>query len=108
VADNSEILLRAILSTTARQTFPEDRIAEIVLSKGANSKQLHAYNMCDGTMGQGEIATKLKLDRGNFSRTVARWIEAGIVFRLGEGRDSRLLHVYPLPEGVGKRGGRAK
>lgn len=96
MAENSEALLRAILSVSARQTFPPDKLAEIVLSKGAGTKQLEAFNLCDGTRAQGEVAKALKLDAGNFSKTVGRWIDAGIVFRLGEGRESKLLHVYPL------------
>jgi DNA-binding MarR family transcriptional regulator len=106
MAENSELLLRAILATTARQAFPVDRIVEIV-SKGGD-KQLRAYNMCDGTRGQSDIAKLLKLDQGNFSRTVGRWVDAGIVFRLGNGRDAKLLHVYPLPEDAGKTKIRAK
>lgn len=102
MADNTEALLRAILSTTAREAFPPDRVAEIV---GPGSKQIEAYNFCDGTQGQSAIAKKLKLDNGNFSRTVGRWIEAGIVFRLGEGREAKLLHVYPMVAGVRKTGG---
>lgn len=102
--DNSEALLRAILSVTARQTFPSDKLAEIVLSKGAGAKQLAAFNLCDGTKGQGEIAKAVKLDPGNFSKTVGRWIEAGIVFRLGEGREAKLLHVYPLNGDAKKKG----
>jgi len=92
---------------TARQTFPADKLAEIVLVRGAGAKHLTAYNLCDGTKGQGEIAKSLKLDQGNFSKTVARWIEAGVVFRLGVGREAKLLHVYPLPEGTLRKKGRA-
>ncbi|MBL8756903.1 MAG: MarR family transcriptional regulator [Phycisphaerae bacterium] len=92
MAENSEALLRAILSVTARQTFPPDKLAEIV---GA-AKQVQAFNLCDGSKGQADIAKTLKLDQGNFSRTVSRWVDEGIVFRLGEGREAKLLHVYPL------------
>ncbi|QOJ18498.1 MAG: MarR family transcriptional regulator [Phycisphaeraceae bacterium] len=106
--DNSEALLRAVLSVTARQTFPPDKLAEIVLSKGAGTKQLSAFNLCDGTKAQGEIAKALKLDPGNFSKTVGRWIDSGIVFRLGEGRDAKLLHVYPLNGDATKKKGTSK
>jgi hypothetical protein len=99
MSENTEALLRAVLSVTGRQAFPPDRLVEIVLFKGAGGKQLQAFNMCDGTKGQAEIAKALKIDSGNFSRTVSRWIDAGIVFRLGEGRDAKLLHVYALPKG---------
>jgi len=103
MTDNHEALLRAILMTVARQSFSVEQLADIVLSKTATAKQVRAYNMCDGSKGQAEIARALKLDAGNFSRTVARWVTEGVVFRLGEGRDARLLHAYPLPENGGKK-----
>jgi hypothetical protein len=105
MSETIEALLRAVLSVTGRQSFPQDRLVEIVLFKGAGKKQLMAFNMCDGTKGQAEIAKKLKIDSGNFSRTVSRWVDEGIVFRIGEGRDAKLLHVYALPEGVAKTRG---
>ena len=108
MSETIEALLRAVLSVTGRQVFPPDRLIEIVLSKGAGEKQLRAFNMCDGAKGQADIAKTLKLDSGNFSRTVSRWIDEGIVFRLGEGRDAKLLRVYALPEGVAKTRGRGK
>ncbi len=89
----SEELLRAIFQTTARQSFEENRLREIVMPRNSNKNQLQAYNACDGSKTQGEIAKANGLDTGNFSRTVARWIEAGIVFKLPE---NKLLHVYPL------------
>lgn len=105
---NNNPFLRAILSVTARQTFPPERLAEIVISKGAGAKQVKAFNLCDGSKAQGEIAKSLKLDAGNFSRTVSRWIDEGVVFRLGEGREAKLLHVYPLPDGITKKKGKTK
>lgn len=99
MAINGEALLQAILSMTARQAFPPSQLAEII---GPGAKQIDAYNLCDGTKTQGQIASELKLDAGNFSRTVARWIDEGIVFRLGEGRDSRLQHIYALRPRNGK------
>lgn len=100
-----EELLRAILVMTARQAFPPDKLTEIVQGKSSNTKQLQAYNLCDGTRGQSEIVKELKLDQGNFSRTVSRWIEEGVVFRLGDGRDAKLLHLYPLSSNaVSKKG----
>lgn len=94
MADTSETLLRAILATVARQTFPEAALREIVAPRGANVAQVRAYNMCDGTKSQSEIAKAQGLDGGNFSRTLARWEEAGILFRVGP--DDRPLHLYPL------------
>lgn len=100
----SQALLRCILQTVARQTFPEERLRDLVLPKNAGKNQLQAYNMCDGSKSQGEIAKALGLDAGNFSRTVGRWVEAGIVFRMPE---SKLQHVYLLAEAaVGKDKGK--
>lgn len=93
-----ETLLRAIFSMSARQVFSEDAVRQIIAPKGSGETQIAAYNMCDGTMMQGEIARTLKLDQGNFSRTVARWIEAGVVIKLGEKNEAKLLHIYPLPK----------
>lgn len=98
--DNFEALLRAVLSVTARRTFPADKLLEIV----GPPKQVKAFNMCDGSRGQTDVAKALKLDSGNFSRTVSRWVDAGIVFRLGEGREAKLLHVYPLNGEATKKG----
>jgi hypothetical protein len=63
------------------------------MSRSSGQSQLHAFNMCDGTRTQGEIAKAQGLDPGNFSRTVSRWVEAGVVFKMP---DNKLLHVYPL------------
>lgn len=95
--NSQEAYLRAILATVARQTFPPEAIAELV-GRNAGEKQLRAFNLCDGTRSQGEIAKELKLDSGNFSKTLARWIDSGIAIRVGEGKETRPLHVYPLPE----------
>jgi hypothetical protein len=102
--DNSEAFLRAILATTARQTFPPDQLAEMV----GPPKQVQAFNLCDGTRSQTDIAKALKLDSGNFSRTVSRWVKAGIVFRLGEKSEAKLLHVYPLNGDAAKKKRTAK
>jgi len=97
MSELSDALLRALLSTVARQSFPERVLREIVSSRPAGQSQLAAYNMCDGTKTQSEIAKAHNIDPGSFSRTVARWIEAGIVFRIPDGREVKLLHIYPLP-----------
>ena len=93
--NSQESYLRAILATVARQTFPPALLVELV---GRGEKQLRAFNLCDGTRTQGEIATELKLDASNFSKSLGRWIDAGVAIRIGEGRDVRPIHVYPIPE----------
>jgi DNA-binding MarR family transcriptional regulator len=98
-----ETYLRAILATVARQTFPPAEILKI-MGPNAGEKQFRAYNMCDGTRTQAEIAKELALDSGNFSKSLGRWIDAGIVIRVGEGRDVRPVHLYPLAESYTKKG----
>ena len=93
----SEALLRAILSMTARLAIPPAELIQVVAPKGGGGDaQLAAYNLCDGTKSQGEIAKEMKIDPGSFSRTVSRWTEAGVVIRLGEPPNTKLLHIYPL------------
>jgi DNA-binding MarR family transcriptional regulator len=98
VNSNSDIYLRAILATVARQTFPASTLVDTVGKGKTAEKQLAAYNLCDGSMSQSEIAKKLGLDPGNFSKTLGRWIDAGIVIRVTDGRDVRPIHVYPLSD----------
>jgi len=59
-----------------------------------SDKQVLAYNLCDGQTPQAEIAKKAKLDKGNLSRSITRWVEAGIVVRVGP--DEAPLHLYPI------------
>ncbi|WP_342725656.1 MarR family transcriptional regulator [Bradyrhizobium sp. B097] len=87
-------LLRGILATVARQTFPPQTLAKIVVGNNGSAKHLLAYNLCDGATPQTEICKKAKLDPGNFSRSLTRWIESGVVIRIGGERLP--LHVYPL------------
>jgi len=98
----TEELLKAILATVARTAFPPDALTKIVAPTTGSEKQLLAYNLCDGETPQAEICKKAKLDKGNFSRAVARWIEAGVMVRVGN--DQLPLHVYPLPRNSSKAG----
>jgi hypothetical protein len=96
----TEELLRFLIQLTARQVFPEEVLRQIV---GASSRNVDAYNLCDGTRTQSEIAKLSKLDQGQFSRTAARWAEAGVVFKAGIGRDVKLLRLYPISAGQAGR-----
>lgn len=99
--------LRAILATVARRSFPIATLQEHVAVGADKHKQLVAYNLCDGSRSQAEVAKSAGLDQGSFSRTINRWMDVGIIIRIGEGRDTRPLHVYPLPDSVLKKGVRA-
>jgi len=73
--------------------IPEEQISSVV---GNSPKYLKAYNLCDGTKSQQEIAKQAKLDQGNLSKACARWIQNGVAFWMGEGKDARLVHIYPI------------
>lgn len=89
-------LLACALQIIGRIAIPAATVREVIGQ--AKKKQLKAYNLCDGTRTVGQIAKKVKIDSGNFSRTAQRWIEHGIVFSFADGIEKRLLHIYPLPE----------
>jgi predicted transcriptional regulator len=80
--------------TVGRSTFPIERVLQIVAPREDSDKNFVAYNLCDGNTSQADIAKRAKLDKGNLSRALARWIEAGIVIRIGE--DELPLHIYAL------------
>ena len=94
--DITNTLLRVLIQLTARGVFTEESIREVVAPTGKSGKQLRAYNLCDGTRRQAEIAKAIGIDQGNFSRLVTRWVGAGVLFRLGDGAEARLLHLYPI------------
>jgi len=94
--DTNETLLRAILMTLGRGTFPPGKLHRIIAPQKNSSKNLVAYNACDGNTPQVEIARKSKLDKGALSRLLARSIEAGVMIRIGE--DQFPLHIYQLTE----------
>jgi hypothetical protein len=59
-----------------------------------SARQVLAYNLCDGETPQADIGKKAKLDSGNLSRTIAKWVEAGVAIRVGA--EGHPLHLYPL------------
>jgi hypothetical protein len=93
-------LLQILVQVIARATVPAATVREIVET---GKKQIKAFNLCDGTLNQTDIGRKLKIDLGNFSRTVSRWVEQGIAFRLGEGKEAKILHIYPIRKEQRKR-----
>jgi hypothetical protein len=101
--DKEEIYLRAILATIARQAIPPQTLFDIVTAGAGGEKQVLAYNLCNGSNSQSDIAKAASIDKGSLSRSMARWAEAGIVLRFGEGNEVHPLHVYPLPESFLKK-----
>jgi predicted transcriptional regulator len=92
--DMNESLLRAIFATVGRNAFTPETVLSIVAPRDNSEKNLVAYNLCDGSTPQVEIVKRAKLDKSNFSKALARWVEAGIVVRVG--KDEHPLHVYPI------------
>ena len=88
--------IQKVIDLLGRLSFPPSYLLKLVSSSGRGDKQLLAFNLCDGTRSQSEIAKEVRIDRGNFSRTIARWIELGIVFKLTG--NEYPMHIYPLSD----------
>jgi predicted transcriptional regulator len=86
--------LLCTMQILGRAVIPPEKIRKIVGDK--KKKQLSAFNLCDGTRTLSEIAKKSRINQGNLSRTLSRWRQSGIVFRVGEGKTARFLHIYPI------------
>lgn len=95
-----EQLIECLIQVIGRATMPPDRVQELVGGGRANTK---AFNMCDGSATQKNIAKTLRIDQGQLSRTFSRWVESGIAFRVGDGTEARLLHIYPIQQEASKR-----
>jgi CRP-like cAMP-binding protein len=100
---NSESYLRAILGVVARYAIPPDNLASQVGVGSTKSKQIEAYNLCDGSLTQSEIAAKVGLDAGNFSRTMGRWADDGLVVRVEINGQMRPIHLYPIPAAAARK-----
>jgi predicted transcriptional regulator len=86
--------LQCALQLLGRAVIHPEKVITIIGEK--KKKQVRAFNLCDGILTVTEIAKKSRISQGNLSRTLSRWCESGIVFRMGEGKASRFLHIYPL------------
>ena len=95
-------ILKAIMHMAARSALSEEEIRSVVSPRKGQDKYLAAYNLCDGTRKQGDIAKTVGLDKGNFSKAVSRWVSHGILIKLGEGNDIKPLHAYPISKTLDK------
>lgn len=91
-------LLQCLVQVMGRRTIPVEELRRIV----GEGKQLRAYNLVDGSRPLTKVARTARIDQGSLSRTVSRWIENGVAFRLGEGKDARVLHLYPVPKATSR------
>ena len=92
--NETETLLTAILAVVARATIPPEELHKIVAPTAKSGKQVLAYNLCDGETPQAEICKKTKLAQGNLSTSITRWVEAGVMVRIGP--DRLPMHLYSL------------
>jgi DNA-binding MarR family transcriptional regulator len=92
--NTTDVLLKGILAAVGRTAFPPDKLYKIVAPTAGSAKQVLAYNMCDGETPQAEISKHAKLDKGSLSKTISKWVESGVVIRVGA--DDHPLHIYPL------------
>ena len=92
--EQTDALLGCLVQIIGRAVMPIDTVYNLV---GRGAKQIDAFNICDGTLTLSEIAKKTAIDKGNLSRTFARWVENGVAFWVGQGKAARLLHIYPVP-----------
>lgn len=97
MASEEAILLRVLVGVMGRVAFPEEKLRAAVAPRGGD-KQVRAYNLCDGTRTQSEVAKEAEIDQGQLSKAVGAWVQAGIVHRVPDGKELRLLHLYPLAE----------
>jgi len=78
-----------------RVAVPPEEVRDVI---GTGKNRIKAFNLCDGSHTLLEIARTTKINQGNLSRAASEWLANGIVFWLGEGKEARLLHMYPIPE----------
>jgi len=90
--DEQQSILLMTMQLIARQTFDKDDLFNIVAVGSNWEKQVSAYNLCNGINSQSDIAKLAGLDTGNFSRSLSRWIEEGIVFKMGE----KPTHIFVI------------
>jgi hypothetical protein len=88
-----EWLIECFIHVVGRVVLKIDDVQQVV----GGAKQIEAYNLCDGSLTLSVVAKKSGLDQGNLSRSVDRWVKSGVMFRFSEGKEVRLLHIYPIP-----------
>lgn len=89
-------ILRAILATISRQTFPPGALYKLVVPKAGAEQNVDAYNLCDGTRTVTDIAKELAIDAANLRKRILRWAEEGIVVRVEQDKSTYPVHLYPL------------
>ena len=87
--------LRCLVHIVGRSAVPPKDVRAMV---GDGKNRIKAFNLFNGDLTIAEVAHKTKIDNGNLSRAATAWVECGIAFWIGQGKDARLLYIYPIPE----------
>jgi hypothetical protein len=98
--NNIDYLLKCLIHVIGRVAVPVEKVKEVI---GTGSKQIKAFNLLNGNNSLTDVAKKSRIYPSNLSRTVKRWIEEGIVFQLGEEKQSPFMHIYLIPSKSKKR-----
>jgi hypothetical protein len=98
-SEKLEQLIECLIHVIGRAAIPQAEVAKVV---GMRPKQVKAFNLCNGKNSQKEVAKKAGVFPSNLSTSISRWVNAGVAFSIGEGKETRLLHVYPLQYKKGK------
>ncbi|MGA2525699.1 MAG: helix-turn-helix domain-containing protein [Smithellaceae bacterium] len=101
--DNEKLepLLKILIQVVGSIAIPVDKVEKIVCT---SPEYVKAFNLCDGGATQREIATKCKIDHSNLSKAVKRWVASGVAFQIGPEKNAKILHLYPIPESMKKKG----
>lgn len=95
MSNDLDKLVPFAIGLLGRIAFPPETLEKIVM-QGSGEKQKEAYNLCDGTRKQADIAKEVGLDASNFRKTVKRWEREGVLVRIGDDGSPRLLGLYRL------------
>lgn len=103
-AGETNDLLRILIMLAGRLAVPPEQLPSLVSPK-SNVSYLKAYSLCDGRTALRDLVAETGIDKGSLSKTIAKWVDDGIAFRVGP--EQYPLHLYPLP-GYGRRTSRGE
>ncbi|MGH2684887.1 MAG: hypothetical protein ACRDJP_05400 [Actinomycetota bacterium] len=97
-AKNEELtsLARVLVHVLARGPVAEDYIRGVVAPRGTERRWIQAYNLCDGTRTDAQIAEAVGLDQDALGRAIDRWQSVGIIFPIQSNGATQMLHLYPI------------
>jgi len=98
MSENTDFYLKMIMQLIARQTFSAKDVADHVCPTKKSAKSIKAYNLCDGTRSQTEIAKMCGIDKANCRKMIKKWELEGLILRVPHGKELQPLHIFPISE----------